>query len=134
MLGQSEQTGSYISDGVRQRAHALPSLRAGVKAVDQSGLGVIVLAVTSQYVDLLLQHRRSCAHMRHRQGRDRGPGVGTGIIHLAGPLVGVKLPQVAHPASHVEATAKGLHAVQRSVTGHARQVSASSVWVIEERR
>lgn len=132
MLGQSEQTGSYVNDGPRQRPHALPSLRAGVKAVDQSGLSVIILAVSSQYIDLPLQHRRGCTHMWHRQGHNGSPGVGVGIIHLAGPLVGVKLPQVAHPTGHIKAALQGLHAVQRSVAGHVCQVRASSAGVVEE--
>lgn len=55
VLGQSKQTGPYVSDSPGQFAHVLPALHAGIKPVDESRLTVIVLAVSSQNVELLLQ-------------------------------------------------------------------------------
>lgn len=133
VLGQSEQTGLYVSNGPRQFAHVLPSLCAGVEPMDQSRLTVIVLAVSPQYIDLPLQDGWGCTHVGHRQWCKSSPGIGHRIIHLTGLLVGVKLPQVTHTTSDVQMAPQGLHAMLGPVMAHVCQVGGSSLWVVQER-
>lgn len=100
--------------------------------MDQSRLTVIFLAVSSQYIHLPLQDGRGCSHVGHRQRRKSSPGIGHGIVHLAGLLVSVKLPQVTHPTGDIKMASQGLHAVLGSVMGHVCKVGGSSLWVVQE--
>lgn len=132
VLGQSKQTGPYVSYSPGKFAHVLPALHAGIVPVDESRLTVILLAVSSQYVDLLLQDSGCCAHMGHGQRCHRSPGIRSQIVDLAGFLVGVKLPQVAHTTSNVKPASQGLHAMQGSVSSHVCQVGGSFLWVVQQ--
>ena len=132
MLGQVENTGSYVSVRSRHTAHVLPALAAGIIAVHQLGLPVVLLAVPSQHVQLPLQDCRGWANVRDGQGGDGAPEVPCRVVHLTGQLAGVELLRITHPSDHVEVATQNLHAVQGPVQDHVGQAGGSSLWVVEE--
>lgn len=101
--------------------------------MDYIGVAVVLLAVSSEHVELSLQNGAPCSHMGYGQRREGRPGVSCRIVHLTGqPVSGSPSLICRDSACDIKAFAQGLHAVMGSWFNHVRQVSASCLGVIHE--
>lgn len=135
MLRQAQHGRLDVIVGSRHLAHVLPPLRGGVKAMDQRGVAVVLLAVPTEHVKLPLHDGAPGPHVRHRQGRHGRPRVRRQAVHLARQLIHDSHPLVrADSTGHVQALTQRLHAVVRSRSRHGCHVGASRLRVVHEQR